>query len=73
MEQRREEEKKIERALKKVRTSFVIDDEESNHVNLTFCCTLSLFYYLISIFLAHSKRGRERKKDEKQRQTSSLR
>lgn len=43
---------KRESTQKSSSTSFVIDDEESNHVNLTFCCTLSLFYYLISIFLA---------------------
>lgn len=29
-------------------TTFVIDDEENNHVNLAFC-TLSLLCYLISI------------------------
>lgn len=47
----------------------MIDDEESNHVNLAFCCTLSLFYYSISIFLAHSKtkNGIEKKyNDDKQ-------
>lgn len=69
----RERERLREHSKKLVRTSFVIDDEESNHVNLAFCCTLSLFYYSISIFLAHSKTKNGRRKKVQRRQTTSLR
>lgn len=64
---------KIEHSKKLVRTSFVIDDEESNHVNLAFCCTLSLFYYSISIFLARSKRmsGRKKRREVKKKSTTT--
>lgn len=69
--------KKIERehSKKLVCTSFVIDDEESNHVNLAFCCTLSLFYYSISIFLAHTAQQRveERRRRKKHNDNEQVR
>lgn len=71
--QEREEGKKLrerKRALKKVSTSFVIDDEESNHVNLTFCLLYALIILLLFNFnflgAYQMEKREEKKRNDKQ-------